>query len=88
MITFTICVEERDDDSMTGRELHKDFTWPMVPRVGDAIGVGGNQYQVNEVVHNFDHDPPTIYVRSFWPRHDFEALDRKDPLWKRTFWED
>ena len=91
MIPFIICIEEieideiEDDIFVTGRELHKDYTWPLVPPKGDSVGVGGNQYKVFEVVHNFDVNPATINVILRCTEFDFKMLS-EDTSWKRVFW--
>ena len=86
MVLFTIWIKEVDNEKVsTGRELCKAYEWPLVPRVGDNVGVGGNQYAVHEVIHNFDYNPATIDVILHWPQFDFGNLS-ENPSWKRVFW--
>jgi len=88
MIPFTICIEEIDSDkAATGRELHKAYEWPLVPRIGEVVGVGGNLYEVHQVTHDFDRTPASILVILRWPESDFKMLS-SDVDWKRVFWDD
>jgi hypothetical protein len=88
MVPFTICIEEVDDDkAATGRELHKAYEWPLVPRTGDVVGVGGNLYETYQVIHDFDRRPHTIQVILRWPESDFKMLGRNTE-WRRIFWDD
>lgn len=87
MKSFVLCPTEIDhEDLTTGRELHKAYEWPLIPRTDDYIGVGGNQYEVFEVIHNLDRDPPTIHVIVRVSKPEFEALS-EDTSWERVFWD-
>ncbi len=58
----------------------------LIPPTGDYIGVGGNQYEVFEVVHNLDRNPPTIHVIVRVPEYEFKVLS-EDASWERVFWD-
>lgn len=88
MTLFIICVEEIDDEKVaTGRELKKAYEWPLVPRIGEIVGVGGNFYEVSNVYHYFDRDPSSIQVIVRFPASDFKMLS-DDTSWTRVYWEE
>jgi hypothetical protein len=55
LIRFLLVIkEQRDDKTLTGRQLKKSMARHHLPRVDDTVSVNGTRYPVTSVNHDMD----------------------------------
>lgn len=87
MIDFTVEVQELDgtEDApakYTNRAVHKRFSWPILPRIGEDMGLEGDTYPVLRIDHDLSKPEAGITIYTEADTVSYEDLRDHCPGWE------